>query len=70
VSDYKVLQGFYPHAAGAICSHGPYSHVKEIYDIPGLTKRDMELFKKYEKEFIVLPPGRMFVERLNARQSQ
>jgi len=70
VSDYKVLPGFYPHAAGQICSHGPYNQVKDIYDIKGLTPRDKELFKKFEKEFIVLPPGRMFVERLNARQSQ
>jgi len=70
VSDYKALSGFYPHAAGQICSHGPYASVKDIYTIPNLTARDKQLFKQYEKEFVVLPPGRMYVERLNGRQSQ
>jgi photosystem II PsbU protein len=59
----------FPTAAGKIASHGPYSSVKDIYKIEGLTSNDKELFKKYEKNFIVNPPGRGFYERINARVS-
>ena len=59
----------FPTAAGKIASHGPYKEVKDIYKIPNLTKNDIELFKKYEKEFTVHPPGRTFDERINARVS-
>jgi photosystem II PsbU protein len=59
----------YPHAAGKIASNGPYVSVKDIYKIPGLTDNDIKLFKKYEREFTVNPPGRTFDERINARVS-
>ena len=59
----------YPHAAGKIASHGPYTTVKDLYKIDGLSSRDKELFKKYEKEFTVNPPGRTFKERVNSRFS-
>eukprot|EP00339_Tiarina_fusa_P023597 CAMPEP_0117072638 /NCGR_PEP_ID=MMETSP0472-20121206/51132_1 /TAXON_ID=693140 ORGANISM="Tiarina fusus, Strain LIS" /NCGR_SAMPLE_ID=MMETSP0472 /ASSEMBLY_ACC=CAM_ASM_000603 /LENGTH=173 /DNA_ID=CAMNT_0004796835 /DNA_START=82 /DNA_END=603 /DNA_ORIENTATION=- len=55
VGDYKVLRGMFPTAAGKIASHGPYQSVKDIYSIPGLTAHDIELFKKYEKEFTIHP---------------
>lgn len=61
--DYKQFPGFYPHAAGMIASHGPYNTVSDIYKIPGITANDKAIFKKYEKELTVLPPGRMFKER-------
>jgi len=57
--------GMFPHAAGKIASNGPYSNVKEIYKIDGITDNDVKLFKKYEKYFTVLPPGRAFDERIN-----
>ena len=50
-------------------SHGPYANVKDLYKIPGLTKHDIAMFDKYKKELTVLPPGRMFDERINQRQS-
>jgi photosystem II PsbU protein len=59
----------YPHAAGKIASNGPYKKVSDIYKIEGLTKNDVTLFKKYEKLFTVHPPGRAFLERINARVS-
>jgi hypothetical protein len=34
-----------------------------------LSNNDKELFKKYEKEFTVNPPGRTFNERVNSRFS-
>ena len=43
--------------------------VKDIYDIPGLQDREKKLFKMYEKNFTVNPPGRAFYERINARVS-
>jgi photosystem II PsbU protein len=69
VVDYKAFPGFFPHAAGKIASNGPYQTVKDIYNIPGLTENDKAIFKKYEKELTALPPGRMFKERINQRQS-
>lgn len=59
----------FPHAAGKIASNGPYMSVKEIYKIPGLTKNDIAMFKKYESSFTANPPGRMFGERINNRVS-
>jgi photosystem II PsbU protein len=68
-SDYQALPGMYPHAAGKLASNGPYSSVKDIYSIQGLTDNDVKLFKKYERSFTVNPPGRTFDERINARVS-
>mmetsp|Transcript_15592 Transcript_15592/g.43030 ORF Transcript_15592/g.43030 Transcript_15592/m.43030 type:complete len:161 (+) Transcript_15592:109-591(+) len=69
VGDYKYFPGMFPHAAGKIASNGPYQSVKEIYKIDGLTPNDIKLFKQYDKYFTVLPPGRMFNERINNRVS-
>lgn len=69
VSDYKYLRGMFPHAAGKIASNGPYKKISDIYRIEGLTENDIKLFKKYERQFIVNPPGRAFYERINARES-
>ena len=63
VTDYKVLRGLYPTIAGKIASHGPYKRVKDVYNMAGLTKEQGALFRKYEKEFTVNPPGRGFLER-------
>jgi len=43
--------------------------IKDIYNIPGVTANDKAMFKKYQAELTVLPPGRMFKERINQRQS-
>ena len=67
--EYKNFPGMYPHAAGKIASNGPYDTVKDIYKIEGLTSNDVALFKKYDKNFTVNPPGRAFDERVNARVS-
>ena len=69
VDEYKAFPGFFPHAAGQIASNGPYKSVKDIYKIDGLTENDKAVFKKYEGELSVNPPGRAFDERLNARMS-
>lgn len=69
VGDYMKLRGMYPTAAGKIASNGPYSVVSDIYQIPGLTKDDIRVMKKYDKLFTVNPPGRQFKERINARVS-
>ena len=60
----------YPHAAGQIASHGPYKSVNDLQQIKTANARDKELFRKFADEFTTLPPGRMFIERLNGRQSQ
>ena len=68
-NEYMVFPGMYPRAAGLIASNGPYNDVKDIYKIEGLTERDKALFRKYDKNFTVNPPGRMFDERINQRVS-
>ena len=40
-----------------------------IFKLPSANDRDKALFKKYLPELTVLPPGRGFYERINARQS-
>ena len=67
--DYKQFPGMYPHAAGKIGSHGPYRTVADVYNIPGITESDKVMFKRYQSELVALPPGRMFKERINQRQS-
>ena len=69
VTDYKQLQGMYPHAAGLIASNGPYQTVEDLFRLPGATANDKALFTQYRKELVALPPGRTFYERINARQS-
>lgn len=69
VGDYKQLRGMFPTTAGKIASNGPYKTVKDVYKIEGLTSRDIDLLKKYEKQLTVNPPSRAFKERINARVS-
>lgn len=69
VTEYKVLRGLYPSVAGKIASHGPYDSIRDVYKMADFTKAEAALFKSYEKDFEALPPGRMFVERINQRQS-
>lgn len=62
--------GLFPHVAGKLASNGPYSSVKDMYKIKGLTSRDIAIMKKYESEFTVNPASlRTFNERINARVS-
>jgi hypothetical protein len=50
-------------------SSSPYRSIADVYKIPGITESDKAVVKKYEKFLTVLPPGRMFKERINQRQS-
>lgn len=67
VVEYKAMRGLYPKVAGKIASHGPYQDVKDVYKF--LSKDEAALFRKNEASFVALPPGRMFLERINQRQS-
>lgn len=67
VVEYKKLAGLYPRVAGKIASHGPYTDVKDVYKV--LDKTEAALFRKYQTNFVALPPGRQFIERINQRQS-
>ena len=60
----------YPKVAGIIASNGPYNSVEDVYKLPGLSKRDKDLFKKYEGYFTVNKAQmRTFNERINERVS-
>ncbi|KAL3927964.1 MAG: hypothetical protein SGPRY_002592, partial [Prymnesium sp.] len=52
VTDYKTLQGMYPHAAGQIAANGPYEKVDDVFKIATATENDKALFKKYLDQFI------------------
>merc|ERR1712207_44349 len=53
VQAFRQFPGMYPTAAGQIATHGPYSKVKDI-------------LKKYEKNFVCLPPNQAYVlDRVN-----
>uniref|UniRef100_A0A7S2IVS7 Photosystem II 12 kDa extrinsic protein n=1 Tax=Alexandrium andersonii TaxID=327968 RepID=A0A7S2IVS7_9DINO len=66
VQAYRQFPGFFPTAAGAIATHGPYKSVKDIYDIPNLDPRVVDIFKKYEGNLVCLPPSpAYFIDRIN-----
>merc|ERR1719264_1931722 len=66
VQAYRQFPGMYPTAAGQIATHGPYSKVADIYDIPGLEERVKDIMKKYEGQFVCLPPNQAYVlDRVN-----
>uniref|UniRef100_A0A7S1MNK9 Photosystem II 12 kDa extrinsic protein n=1 Tax=Alexandrium catenella TaxID=2925 RepID=A0A7S1MNK9_ALECA len=66
VQAYRQFPGFYPTAAGAIATHGPYKSVKDIYGIPNLDPRVVETFKKYESNLVCLPPSpAYYLDRVN-----
>eukprot|EP00419_Tripos_fusus_P004042 CAMPEP_0172671208 /NCGR_PEP_ID=MMETSP1074-20121228/10775_1 /TAXON_ID=2916 /ORGANISM="Ceratium fusus, Strain PA161109" /LENGTH=189 /DNA_ID=CAMNT_0013488223 /DNA_START=63 /DNA_END=632 /DNA_ORIENTATION=- len=66
VQAYRQFPGMYPTAAGQIATHGPYSKVTDIYDIPGLEEKLKDIMKKYEKNFVCLPPNQAYVlDRVN-----
>jgi len=69
VTDYKQLSGMYPHAAGLIASNGPYNSVDDLFKLEKANENDKMLFRRYRDALTALPPGRMFNERINARQS-
>ena len=57
-----------PHHLSCRLSEHQYPS-QDLYKIPTANENDKKLFKQYAREFTVLPPGRMFNERINARQS-
>ena len=59
----------YPGVAGKIASHGPYNSISDVYRMANFSPAEAKIFKENQKEFTVLPPGRMFIERINHRQS-
>merc|ERR1712003_152342 len=61
VQAYRQFPGMYPTAAGAIATHGPYTKVADIYGIPGLEERVKDIMKKYEGQFVCLPPNQAYV---------
>ena len=63
------FRGMFPHAAGLIASNGPYKSVNDLMKLPGANENDKKLFAMYKSQFVALPPGRTFNERINARQS-
>merc|ERR1712061_295040 len=66
VQAFRQFPGMYPTAAGQIATHGPYKTVRDIYDITGLDERVIAIMKKYEANFVALPPNQAYVlDRIN-----
>merc|ERR1711866_20893 len=65
VQAYRQFPGMYPTAAGAIATHGPYKSVEEVYNIPNLSPKLIEIIKKYEKNLVCLPASpAYFLDRI------
>mmetsp|Transcript_16963 Transcript_16963/g.25898 ORF Transcript_16963/g.25898 Transcript_16963/m.25898 type:complete len:153 (-) Transcript_16963:129-587(-) len=63
---YLKMPGMYPAVAGKVVTHGPYSSVGDVYNIPGLTGPEKEVLKKYEYKFVVTKPSPDYViDRVN-----
>ncbi|KAH8073724.1 hypothetical protein JL720_10794 [Aureococcus anophagefferens] len=69
VTEYKQFAGMYPSVAGKIASHGPFGPIGDVCKLANFSPTEAKIFKANQKEFTVLPPGRMFIERINQRQS-
>ena len=41
----------------------------DVYKLAGFSADEAKAFRSYSSEFTALPPGRMFIERINQRQS-
>merc|ERR1719401_3418093 len=66
VQAYRQFPGMYPTAAGAIATHGPYKEVSDVFNIPNLPPKVIEILKKYEKNLVCLPASpAYFLDRAN-----
>merc|ERR1712137_127671 len=66
IQAYRQFPGFFPTAAGIIGTHGPYEKVADIYKIPNLDPRIVEIFKKYEASLVCNPASpAYFIDRIN-----
>jgi len=60
------MPGMYPAVAGKIVSHGPYKSVSDVYNIPGMTQAEKDVFKKYESRMTAKEPAAEYViDRIN-----
>mmetsp|Transcript_11776 Transcript_11776/g.23994 ORF Transcript_11776/g.23994 Transcript_11776/m.23994 type:complete len:148 (-) Transcript_11776:252-695(-) len=63
---YQKFPGMYPTLGGLLVKNGPFNSVSDIYKIPDLTEDDKAVLKKYEKNFLALPPSPDYViDRIN-----
>ncbi|CAE8643733.1 unnamed protein product [Polarella glacialis] len=66
IQAYRQFPGMFPTAAAVICTHGPYNNVGDIFSIPNVDPRLMEVIKKYEKNLVCLPANpAYFIDRVN-----
>merc|ERR1719166_789331 len=66
VQAYRQFPGFFPTAAGIIATHGPYEKVGDLYSIPNLDPKIVEIFKKYEGNLVCNPASpAYFIDRIN-----
>ena len=66
VRAYLRMPGMYPAVAGKIVSHGPYKSVSDVYNIPGMTQGEKDMFKKYESRMTAKEPAAEYViDRIN-----
>lgn len=55
VTDYMMFPGMYPTIGGKISNNGPYSSVKDVYNLKLLSKAEMSKIKEYENSLTVTP---------------
>ncbi|OLP82291.1 Photosystem II 12 kDa extrinsic protein, chloroplastic [Symbiodinium microadriaticum] len=66
IQAYRQFPGMFPTIAGLIGTHGPYSQVSDIYNIPGMDDKLKNIAKKYEGNLVCLPASpAYFIDRIN-----
>jgi len=57
--------GMYPTLAGKILratKNEPFSSIDDVFNMPGLTDREISILERYEDRFVVTPPETAIVE--------
>ena len=62
VRTFARFPGMYPTIAGMILRNSPFDSVEEVYDMPGLTDRQIEILDMHKDKFIVTPPETAIIE--------
>ena len=55
VADYMQFPGMYPTIGGKIANGGPYTSVKDVYKLKGLSREEIKKIKGYEGELVATP---------------
>ncbi|MBO9998194.1 MAG: photosystem II complex extrinsic protein PsbU [Cyanobacteria bacterium SID2] len=59
---FRKYRGMYPTLAKLVVEHAPYNKVEEVFDIPGLSKRQKDILQANFDRFTVSQPEPFLIE--------